>query len=148
MPCGPVSRKSPTVAASSSRRRERPRTFSKRIFDIAETEPSWRRVGHPWPAPWSDPDEIAAEQRRMFPSTFARLWLNEWVAPDDSIADPDDVDAACVLGRTASHPTRPVLMCAVWTSEPGTTGRSPSLLTANAVKKLLRDCGPHGSVDA
>ena len=33
----------------------------------------------------------------MFPSVFARLWLNEWCAPDDSIADPDDARAACVL---------------------------------------------------
>ena len=74
-----------------------PAHFSARIFEIAGTEPSWRRSNLVGPPPWSEPVEIAAEQRRMFPSVFARLWLNEWCASDDSIADPDDVDAACVL---------------------------------------------------
>ena len=74
-----------------------PAHFAARIFETAKTEPSWRLSDLHGPPPWAAPDEIAAEQRRMFPSVFARLWLNEWCAPDDSIADPDDVRAACVL---------------------------------------------------
>ena len=74
-----------------------PEHFSKRIFDTAECEPGWRTSILHGPPPWIDPAEIAAEQRRMFPSAFARLWLNEWAAAEDSVADPDDVDAACVL---------------------------------------------------
>ena len=74
-----------------------PSHFSKRIYDTAATEPSWRLSDIHGPPPWVAPEEVAAEQRRMFPSVYARLWLNEWCAPDDSIADPDDVDAACML---------------------------------------------------
>ena len=74
-----------------------PSHFSKRVFDTAATEKSWRLSDIHGPPPWVDPDEIAAEQRRMFPSVFAKLWLNEWCNADDSIADPDDVAAACVL---------------------------------------------------
>lgn len=74
-----------------------PSHFSKRVFDTAKTEPSWRCSDIHGPPPWVDPEEIAAEQRRMWPSEFQRFWLNEWCAHDDSIADPDDVRAACIL---------------------------------------------------
>ncbi len=74
-----------------------PAHFSRRIYDTAETEPSWKLSDLHGPPPWVSSEEIAAEQKRMFPSVFGRLWMNEWLAPDDAIADPDDVDAACVL---------------------------------------------------
>jgi hypothetical protein len=74
-----------------------PSHFSKRIFDTANAEKSWRCSDIKGPPPWVDPDEVAAEQRRMWPSEFQRYWQNEWCSHDDSIADPDDVDAACIL---------------------------------------------------
>jgi phage terminase large subunit-like protein len=74
-----------------------PSHFSRRILDAAQTDPSWYVNDLHGPPPWSDPAEIDSERRRLFPSTFARLWLNEWAEAEDSIADPADVAAACVL---------------------------------------------------
>ncbi len=80
-----------------------PQHFAYRILETAKLEPSWRVSDLHGPPAWSDPDEIAVERRRLFPSSFARLWLNEWCAPDDAIADPDDVAAACVLDGPLAH---------------------------------------------
>lgn len=74
-----------------------PAHFSKRIYDTAAAEESWRLSDIKGPAPWMDADEVAAEQRRLFPSVYLRLFYNEWCSADDSIAEPSDVEAACVL---------------------------------------------------
>lgn len=74
-----------------------PSHFSRRIIDNARSDPAWRVSDLHGPPPWVDPAEVEAERRRLFPSVFRRLWLNEWAEGEDSIADPDDVAAACHL---------------------------------------------------
>jgi phage terminase large subunit-like protein len=74
-----------------------PSHFARHILEVAKTEPSWYVNDLHGPPPWSDPQEIASEQRRLFPSTFDRLWMNVWAESEDSIAEPADVAAACVL---------------------------------------------------
>jgi phage terminase large subunit-like protein len=74
-----------------------PSHFSRRTLDAAKGDPSWYVSDLHGPPPWVDPAEIESERRRLFPSTFARLWLNEWAEAEDSIADPADVAAACTL---------------------------------------------------
>jgi hypothetical protein len=82
-----------------------PHHFSARVFEAAQGEPTWRCSNVIGPPPWIDSEEVEAERRRLIPSFFARLWMNEWVAGEDSIADPDDVDAACTLdGPLAPQP--------------------------------------------
>jgi hypothetical protein len=65
------------------------------------------------PPPWVDPGELEAERRRLFPSAFGRLWMNEWLAPDDAIADPDDVAAACVLDGPLAPEAGRTYVCAL-----------------------------------
>jgi hypothetical protein len=82
-----------------------PGHFARRIFEAASVDPMWRVSDVHGPPPWIDPAEVEAERRRLFPSSFARLWMNEWANADDSIADPADVAAACVLkGPLAPEP--------------------------------------------
>lgn len=82
-----------------------PSHFARRIFDAAKLEPAWRVSDLHGPPPWVNLEEVEAERRRLFPSTFARLWMNEWCEAEDSIAAPDDVAAACHLaGVLAPEP--------------------------------------------
>jgi hypothetical protein len=74
-----------------------PGHFSRATYDVAGSDPSWRLSDLHGPAPWIDPAEVEAERRRLLPSVFARLWLNEWMAPEDSIADPGDIEACMTL---------------------------------------------------
>jgi hypothetical protein len=74
-----------------------PSHFARRIFEAAKTDPQWRVSDTLGPPPWTDPEEIESERKRLFPSTFGRLWLNEWLEAEDSIASPADVAAACHL---------------------------------------------------
>lgn len=74
-----------------------PSHFARVIFDAAKDDPSWYVHDLHGPPPWVDPDEIESERRRLFPSKFARLWLNEWAEAEDSISDPADIAAACIL---------------------------------------------------
>ncbi len=82
-----------------------PGHFSRRILEAAQADPLWRVSDLHGPPPWINRSEVEAERRRLFPSTFARLWLNEWAEADDAIASADDVVAACVLqGPNAPEP--------------------------------------------
>jgi hypothetical protein len=84
-----------------------PGHFARRIFEAAEGDQLWRVSDVHGPPPWVNPAEVEAERRRLFPSTFARLWQNEWANAGDSIADPADVAAACTLaGPLAPEPDR------------------------------------------
>lgn len=82
-----------------------PGHFARRIFELAGDDPLWRLSDVHGAPPWTPAAEVEAERRRLFPSQFQRLWLNEWANADDSIADPGDVEAACVLeGPLAPEP--------------------------------------------
>jgi hypothetical protein len=74
-----------------------PGHFSRKIFEAAAADKLWRLSDIHGPPPWVDVDEVESERRRLFPSRFARLWMNEWAAADDAIAEPADVEAACTL---------------------------------------------------
>ncbi|MGA8723423.1 MAG: hypothetical protein WB565_00140 [Acidimicrobiales bacterium] len=74
-----------------------PAHFARGIFEAAKTDPMWRVSNLEGPPPWVDPAEVESERRRLPASVFGRLWTNVWSSADDSLADEEDVDAACVL---------------------------------------------------
>jgi hypothetical protein len=74
-----------------------PAHFAHDIFQAAKSDPMWRVSDIHGPPPWVDPAEVESERQRLMDSVFGRLWLNEWLAADDAIADQADVDAACTL---------------------------------------------------
>lgn len=73
-----------------------PAHWAAKVHAAALAEPElWRVSEVAGPPPWMQRRLIDAERRRLLPSTFARLFLNEWCAPEDRLADPDDL-AACM----------------------------------------------------
>lgn len=74
-----------------------PGHFSRSVYDHAVESDQWRVSEVHGPPPWLDPDEIDAERARLPESTFRRLWLNEWAAPEDRLVLIDDLDACRVL---------------------------------------------------
>jgi hypothetical protein len=72
-----------------------PAHFARRIFEAAGSDPLWRVSDLRGPPPWVDSVEVDGERRRLLPSVFARLWLNEWQAGEDRLTTVDDV-RACV----------------------------------------------------
>jgi hypothetical protein len=74
-----------------------PSHFSRKIYETARDDPSWRLSDLSGPAPWIPAEEVEAERRRLSPSLFQRWWENEWTAAEDSVADPDDIAFACRL---------------------------------------------------
>lgn len=118
-----------------------PSHFARRIFDAACAEPSWRVSDIHGPPPWVDPAEIEVERRRLLPSVFARLWMNEWVAPEDAIADPDDVAAACVLDGPLAPEAGQTYIC---TLDIGTRHDRTAAVIAHAVRT---DAGTRVVVD-
>lgn len=108
-----------------------PGHFARRIFDLAGEDPMWRLSDVHGPPPWTPAAEVDAERRRLFPAQFARLWMNEWANADDAIADPDDVDAACVLdGPLAPDPEIRYLI----TLDIGTRIDNTAAVVAHAVR--------------
>ncbi len=81
MLCGPVCRRSATAGASSSPPQEHPLISASESSTLPR--PNRRGGARTSTAPrlGSTLTEIAAEQRRMWPSSLPRLWLNEWCAP-------------------------------------------------------------------
>jgi phage terminase large subunit-like protein len=57
----------------------------------------------PGPPHWIDPERLNGEKRRLPDSSYRRLFLNEWAASEDRLADEDDL-AACV---TLDRPLKP-----------------------------------------
>jgi hypothetical protein len=72
-----------------------PGHWSRKIIDHALTSPLWRVHEVPGPVPWLDPARLAEQKARLPESSYRRLFLNEWTASEDRLADPDDL-AACV----------------------------------------------------
>jgi phage terminase large subunit-like protein len=74
-----------------------PAHFSRKILDHALTAPLWRVNEVPGPSPWMDPDRLAEQKSRLLPSTFARLFLNQWAAGDDRLTTPEQLRSCVVL---------------------------------------------------
>ncbi|HWC35940.1 MAG TPA: terminase large subunit [Mycobacteriales bacterium] len=74
-----------------------PAHWSRRLYDIAGSDPLWHRSEVHGPAPWLRPEEIEAERRRLLPSMFGRMFMNEWLAAEDRLAGAEELAAAFVL---------------------------------------------------
>ena len=74
-----------------------PSHFSRKVYETARDDRSWRLSEVFGAAPWIAVEEVEAERRRLPASVFERWWENRWSAAEDSIADPDDVAFACHL---------------------------------------------------
>jgi hypothetical protein len=67
------------------------------VYDHALAEKAWRVSETHDPAPWIDPEELAAERRRLPQAIYEQLWENRWVAAAGSFLDPALIDAAFTL---------------------------------------------------
>jgi phage terminase large subunit-like protein len=73
-----------------------PAHWSRGVLDAALADPLWRVSETYGPPPWMDAARLAGERRRLPESSYRRLFLNEWAASEDRLADEDDL-AACVV---------------------------------------------------
>lgn len=68
-----------------------PAHWSHRVLEGAKASGCWRVSEMPGPVPWQSAEDLA-ELRRMLPeSSYARLVLNEWTAPEDRLTTIDAV---------------------------------------------------------
>jgi hypothetical protein len=74
-----------------------PSHWSRKLYDLAGSDPTWRLSEVHGPAPWLDPAEIEAERRRLLPSMFSRMFDNEWTAAEDRLTSAEDLEAAFLL---------------------------------------------------
>ena len=72
-----------------------PGHFSHAVLEHAYKDPLWRVHEVRGPAPWTNPARLAEQQRRLLPSMYSRLFLNEWVAGEDRLTTLEDV-RACI----------------------------------------------------
>jgi hypothetical protein len=74
-----------------------PGHFSFEIRNQALDDPLWRVHEVEGPPPWMDEKRLAGEKRRLPESSYRRLFLNEWVASEDRLADEEDLLACLTL---------------------------------------------------
>lgn len=74
-----------------------PGHWSRRLYDLAREDPLWRLSEVHGPAPWMRSEEVDAERRRLLPSMFSRLFMNEWCTAEEALVDDADLDACAVL---------------------------------------------------
>jgi phage terminase large subunit-like protein len=72
-----------------------PAHWSYRVLEHARADPLWRTHEVAGASPWIDHARLEEQRRRLMPSQFARLFLNEWTASEDRLTTRDDV-LACV----------------------------------------------------
>ena len=80
-----------------------PAHFSRKILDHALTSPLWNVNEVEGPSPWMSADRLAEQKARLLPSTYARLFENQWVAGEDRLASPEEL-AACVTHDSPLEP--------------------------------------------
>ncbi len=82
-----------------------PGHFSYGIRNQALDDPLWRVHEVAGPPPWMEKKRLEGERRRLPESSYRRLFLNEWVASEDRLADEDDLLACVTLdGSLAPRP--------------------------------------------
>lgn len=74
-----------------------PAHWSHKVIEEARKSKRWRVHEVPGPLPWADPANLAAQRALLRPSEYARLHLNEWTAAEDSLVNPDDLEACVTL---------------------------------------------------
>jgi hypothetical protein len=74
-----------------------PDHWSRGVYENAVEDAAWRVSEVHEPAPWIDPEDIAAERRRLPSSVFARLWENKWASGEDTLLRFEDVCACAAL---------------------------------------------------
>jgi phage terminase large subunit-like protein len=74
-----------------------PAHFSRAILDHAIESPMWHVHEVAGPTPWMSEERLAEQRARLLPSTFARLFLNEWTAGEDRLASSEDLRACATL---------------------------------------------------
>lgn len=72
-----------------------PSHWSARVREHAAKSDLWRLSETPGPAPWTEPRYLDEQRARLLPSSFARLFLNEWTGAEDQLVSEDDL-LACV----------------------------------------------------
>ena len=72
-----------------------PSHWSAKVLEHARRDPLWRVHEVAGPPPWIDRARLAEQRRRLPESSYRRLFENEWIAAEDSLASPSDL-AACV----------------------------------------------------
>lgn len=80
-----------------------PAHWCRKVLDRAVVSPRWRVHEVPGPVPWIDPDALEEQRALLLPSQYARLHLNEWVAPEDRLTTVDSV-RACVTHEGPLEP--------------------------------------------
>jgi phage terminase large subunit-like protein len=70
---------------------------SHKLLEHAKGDPLWRIHEVKGPSPWASPDRLAEQQRRLPESSYRRLFLNQWVEPEDSLTTIADLRAAIQL---------------------------------------------------
>jgi len=74
-----------------------PAHWSHAVLAHAHADPLWRVHEVRGPAPWLDEARLAEQRRRLPESSYRRLFLNEWTAPEDRLTTTDDLAACTVL---------------------------------------------------
>jgi phage terminase large subunit-like protein len=72
-----------------------PSHFSHDLLLHAYSDPLWYVNEVRGPAPWTDLERLAEQERGRTPATFRRPYLNEWTEDDDRLANREDLEA-CV----------------------------------------------------
>ena len=75
-----------------------PDHWSAKELDTARSSPYWRVREVDGPLPWTDAEYLEEMQRRLPPSTYARRFLNQWVASEDRLTTP------AMLSKLVRHP--------------------------------------------
>jgi hypothetical protein len=78
---------------------------SRKLLDQAKSSDQWRVSETPGPCPWIA-ERALDEQRRLLPeSVFRRLHLNQWIASEDRLVDPEALrDAVRLAGPREPKP--------------------------------------------
>jgi phage terminase large subunit-like protein len=74
-----------------------PGHWSFGVWQHARASSEWRASSVPGPLPWRS-ERVLGEQRALLTeSQYARLHLNEWVASEDALVNPDALDRCVTL---------------------------------------------------
>jgi hypothetical protein len=74
-----------------------PSHWSYRVLQHARSSGQWRTSEWPGPVPWVDPVALEEQRGLLTESQFARLHLNRWTEPEESLATHADVLACASL---------------------------------------------------
>jgi hypothetical protein len=72
-----------------------PSHWSFKELEHARRDPLWRTNEVPGPPPWTPPERLDEQRRRLVPSMYARLFENRWCESEDRLTSREDV-LSCV----------------------------------------------------